>query len=130
MIAKYSAGEVLENLAKLHGMLHPDGRVNYAALAQRTNIPTPTVSRIHRGSKKWALRGPTIQKLIDAFGITYEQAMGFEPVGKANRNRKLAPTAPESNMLRKCRMLDVSDQEDIAQLVEFKLSIKTGLVVA
>ena len=120
-MGKLTAAEVLTELAQIHGLTHSDGTPNFSAMAQRTGIYQPTISRIMSGGKDWEMSTGTISKLCDAFHITFDQAKGEAPLSKQSRRTK--PTAADLELIREIRSLDTYDQEEIQAMVAMKVEL-------
>ena len=68
----------IEALALIHGLVNPEGDVNYNAFGRRTNISPSTVMRIcKKRDAEYTFNRNTLNALVAAFEITMDQAMGL-----------------------------------------------------
>lgn len=118
---KLTAAEVLAELARIHGLLHPNDKPNISAMAKRTGIPQPTVSRIMKGGADWEMGTSTISSLCNAFHITFDQAKGEAPL-EAHHDVYL-PSPTDLELVRDIRSLNGSDQKEIEAIVRLKTSL-------
>lgn len=120
---RFTAREVLERLAQRHPtqLMHEDGTVHRDAMSKRTGITAATISRIvNLDTGTWSMRADTIEKLVRAFGITWEQAAGYQEIplaGRVDRVTQYKPTSADLTLLQRLRALSAQDQADIERLV-------------
>ena len=118
---KLTAAKVLTELARIHGLTHPDGTPNFSAMAKRTGIAQPTISRIMNGGPDWKMNTETISSLCNAFHITFDQAKGEAPLSKHRLRTTL--TAADRRLIQDIRSLNSSDQDEIQTIVDMKVKL-------
>lgn len=123
---RFSAREVLERLARRHPsqLMHEDGSVHRDNFAKRTGITAATISRVmNLDDGTWVFRADTAEKLVRAFGISWEQANGYQEIPLAGRVTHVTmykPTAADLALLERLRSLKAADQADIERLIRLR----------
>lgn len=138
----YSPSQLIERLARIHDVTHPDGRPNYSAMSRRTGIPIATIARIHRGRRDsnsdatrdrmdtWVLSNDTTQRLMSAFGLTFAEASGQVEIpegrsrGKTRSPRE--PTASDMELLDKLRSLPTHRQHEVRAFLEAQARLESS----
>ena len=136
----HTPSQIIQKIAEHYGMMHPNGKVNYSAIADRAGLAQATVSRIHRGVQPnrdlgaeeakgmWSLNSRTIEALMRGFRLTYRQAAGLEPLPWETRRSALAVVEDlfsfsELEMITRFRQLPLSAQDEISTLVRLKAEL-------
>ena len=114
-----SAAKIIQTLAEIHELTHRDGRVNQSAMSRRTGIPQPTVQRILTGEESHAMGSATLQALVDAFGISFDQARGNAPITK-RKGRRRKPSDADIQLLEDIKSLPVNAQDEIKTLIRLR----------
>lgn len=132
---QFTPAQVIETLAEQHGLLHPDGSVNYSAFGRRTGIPVSTISRIHRGQRdantmpkeSWVLSTETIQRIMQAFHLSFAEASGQVAIGATSATkRRYEPSTADLELLRQLRSLSASAQREVQALVDIKSQLEAA----
>ncbi len=110
--------EVIEHLARLHGLVHESGKINYTAFAEKAGLPPPTIMRWHKGITK-DITLHTAEEVAKAFGVRSALLRGLEPLptAAAQAAGKMKLSADDMEFLKKFRALPTEDQYEVSEWI-------------